>query len=198
MAETAYYDSTLTGAELDEAFRRLASLEDSVAAAADAARTAESWADQAQQIARGYLGWFRDTSALTDAHPTAEAGQWALVGSTASLWLWDTGAGAFVDSAGRLYRAAFPLEGWSGSGPCTQTVALTPVDGGPPVTAGSRFAGPPLCEQTESPATNRTLLRVLGLFNEGSARLGSGTVAVTLSAKPTTDIEVWWSIRKGE
>lgn len=197
MAETAYYDSTLTGAELDEAFRRLASLEDSVAAAAASARTAESWADQAQSIAQGYLGWFATADALTGAHPTAQAGQWALVGSTDTLWVWDTAAGAFVDGAGRLYRASFLLENWTDAGPYQQTAALTPVDGGPPVTAQSRFAGPPLCEQTESAATNLTLQRALGLFNGGTVQLGSDTVTARLSAKPTTDIEVWWSIRKG-
>ena len=82
MAETAYYDSTLTGAELDEAFRRLAGLDDSLATAADAAEQAAFWAGQAQTIANGALGWYETSAALQKAHPTAQPGQWALVGKT--------------------------------------------------------------------------------------------------------------------
>ena len=58
MAETtAYYDSPLTGEELDEAFRKLATLDNSVAAAAQSEEKAAYWANQAQTIAQGALGW---------------------------------------------------------------------------------------------------------------------------------------------
>lgn len=198
MAETTYYDSPLTGAELDEAFRNLGALQQSVADAAQSAETAARWAEQAQHSANGALGWYDTPEALQAAYPRAEAGQWALVGSTASLWLWDPAAEAFVDAAARLYTATFLLEGWQGEGPYTQTAALTPADGGPAVTAQSLFAGPPLCRRTESESTNRTLLKALGLFNAGDAVLGNGTVTAELKQKPAADMEVWWSVRKGE
>lgn len=197
MAEMTYYDSALTGAELDEAFRNLGKLGQSVADAAQSAETAAFWAGQAQHSANGALGWYDTPEALRAAYPRAEAGQWALVGGTGSLWLWDPAAEAFADAAARLYKATFLLDGWSGSGPYAQTVALAPVDGGAAVTAKSLFAGPPLCRRTESESTNQTLLKMLGLFNTGDTVLGSGTVTAKLKQKPAADMEVWWSVRKG-
>lgn len=96
-----------------------------------------------------------------------------------------------------MYKATFLMASWEGGGPYTQTVALTPADGGPAVTEQSTFYGPALCEQTESAATNLTLQRALGLFNAGIVQLGNGTVTAQLASKPATDIEVWWQIRKG-
>lgn len=44
------------------------------------------------------LGWYATQSALEEAHPTAEAGDWAIVGSTDTVWLWDTDNKKWVDS----------------------------------------------------------------------------------------------------
>ena len=44
------------------------------------------------------LGWYENPTALNTAHPTAEAGDWAIVGSTDTVWLWDTDTSAWVDS----------------------------------------------------------------------------------------------------
>ena len=44
------------------------------------------------------LGWYATQSALETAHPTAEAGDWAIVGSTDTVWLWDTDNEEWVDS----------------------------------------------------------------------------------------------------
>lgn len=44
------------------------------------------------------LGWYATESALTTAHPTATAGDWAIVGSTDTVWLWDTDNEEWVDS----------------------------------------------------------------------------------------------------
>lgn len=44
-------------------------------------------------------GYFIDQAALTAAHPTGEAGDWAIVGSTDTVWVWDTaGLGAWIDT----------------------------------------------------------------------------------------------------
>ena len=43
-------------------------------------------------------GFFADEAALVSAWPTAEAGDWAILGSTDSIWLWDTDTNAWVDS----------------------------------------------------------------------------------------------------
>lgn len=44
------------------------------------------------------LGWYATQAALEEAHPTAEAGDWAIVGSTDTVWLWDTDNEEWVDS----------------------------------------------------------------------------------------------------
>lgn len=43
------------------------------------------------------LGYFTTPEALREAYPTAEAGNWAIVGSTDTVWIWDTDSGAWVD-----------------------------------------------------------------------------------------------------
>jgi hypothetical protein len=44
------------------------------------------------------LGWYATQSALETAHPTATAGDWAIVGSTDTVWVWDTDTSAWKDS----------------------------------------------------------------------------------------------------
>ena len=44
------------------------------------------------------LGWYATLQALQEAHPTAEAGDWAIVGSTDTVWVWDTDTSAWTDS----------------------------------------------------------------------------------------------------
>lgn len=110
MAETTtYYDSTLTGEELDTAFGKLVTLDDSVAAAqaaqqtaADHAQVAEAWARQAQTVAQGALGWYADADALRAVNPTGQNGQWALIGDTDTIWTWDADTAAWINTATRI------------------------------------------------------------------------------------------------
>lgn len=44
------------------------------------------------------LGYFETQTALEEAHPTAEAGDWAIVGSTDTVWIWDSDNNQWVDS----------------------------------------------------------------------------------------------------
>ncbi len=44
------------------------------------------------------LGWYATQAALEEAHPTAEAGDWAIVGATDTVWIWDTDNSEWVDS----------------------------------------------------------------------------------------------------
>ena len=43
-------------------------------------------------------GYFATQEALEEAYPTAEAGDWAIVGSTDTVWIWDTDNSEWVDS----------------------------------------------------------------------------------------------------
>jgi len=44
------------------------------------------------------LGWYATESALTTAHATATDGDWAIVGATDTVWVWDTDTSAWVDT----------------------------------------------------------------------------------------------------
>lgn len=47
------------------------------------------------------LGWYATQAALEEAHPTAEAGDYAIVGSTDTVWIWDTDTSAWTDSGAK-------------------------------------------------------------------------------------------------
>ena len=87
------------------------------AAAAASATLAESWAvggtgtrsgedtdnakyyaALAQRVSQGAVGYYESPQALQSAHPTGQVGQWAIVGSTDTIWVWDTDTSAWVDT----------------------------------------------------------------------------------------------------
>lgn len=90
-------------------------------AAANSAKLAESWAvggtgsregedtdnakyyaQIAQQIAQGGVGWYETPEALRAAHPTGQAGNWAIVGSTDTIWVWDVDGNDWKDTHGNI------------------------------------------------------------------------------------------------
>lgn len=99
-------------------------------------------------MAQGALGYYVDADALRTAHPTGTAGQWAIVGSTDSIWVWDVEGGAWKDSGqstdlsnyytksqtdakinatlGRPVTISVLASGWQGdiAGPWTNAVAV--------------------------------------------------------------------------
>ena len=70
--------------------------------AAASAQEAEQWAEQAQQVAQGAMGWYATPQALQSAHPTGQNGQWAIVGTTDTIWIWDSDTSAWVDSGSNM------------------------------------------------------------------------------------------------
>lgn len=46
------------------------------------------------------LGWYATPTALRTAHPTANDGDWAIVGSTDTVWVWDSDSSDWKDSMG--------------------------------------------------------------------------------------------------
>lgn len=44
------------------------------------------------------LGWYATQAALEEAHPTGTDGDYAILGSTDTIWVWDSGTSAWVDS----------------------------------------------------------------------------------------------------
>ena len=93
-----------------------------------------------------------------------------------------------------LYKAAFLLDGWSDS---TQTATLTPLDGGPAVTADNILYSEVMCEQTDVQATNETLQDTLTVINGGKLTLGDGALIAKIFETVTSDIEVIVQIKQG-
>lgn len=96
-----------------------------------------------------------------------------------------------------LYKAILELDAWSGEGPYTQTATLTPLDGGPAVTAQSQIMSGVMCEQTADQSTNEALQEVLGIINGGNTVLGANQVTVTVFEAPEADVEAIWQIKQG-
>ena len=63
---------------------------------------AQYWCNQAQTVAQGALGWYESESALQAAHPTGQNGQWAIIGTTDTIWTWDEDTGAWVDTGAQI------------------------------------------------------------------------------------------------
>ena len=60
---------------------------------------AEYWAQQAQAVAQGQLGWYATPQELQSAHPSGQNGQWAIIGTTDTIWTWDSDTGAWKNSS---------------------------------------------------------------------------------------------------
>ena len=69
------------------------------AAAAASETAARQYAEQAQQVSQGAVGYYETGVALEAAHPTGQAGNWAIVGDTDTIWVWDTETGAWLDTS---------------------------------------------------------------------------------------------------
>ena len=54
--------------------------------------------EQVRTITLGAQGWYETSDALTAAVPVGENGWWAVVGTTDSIWVWDSDTNAWRDS----------------------------------------------------------------------------------------------------
>ena len=284
MAETGYYDSPMTGEELDAAFAKMAGIDESVRQAAQSAETARQYgqiveqnaqairdieenldvileapsqaqaasqsaeraaaseasaagsaaqagqsasaaaqsAELAQQVAQVAQGWYETEETLRAAHPTGENGQWAIVGSTDTIWTWDSDTGAWKNTSVKtdlsgyytkeqadekqeqlyasmpyLYEALLTTDGWTGEGPYTQTAALNPVDGGPAAGAESIPVSGVMCRQADTLEEGEELQKVLQILNLGNLTVGSASATVTVWEKPERNISACWLLKKG-
>lgn len=168
------------------------------------------WAGQAQAVAQGQLGWYETPQALQSAHPTGQNGQWAIIGTTDTIWTWDSDTNAWVDSGNQVdlsnylttpqvksitpwqYKATFLASGWSGDGPYTQTVAVQAVDGGPAITAQSIWFSGIYISDTDTNAA-----AAAQLISMGQKVFGESTLSCTLQTKPNLDVTVYFNAKEG-
>ena len=73
-------------------------IEGNAAAAAASAAAAAASAAKAEQLAQGCKGWFVNVTALRAAYPTGTDGEWAILGSTDSIWVWDADSSDWINS----------------------------------------------------------------------------------------------------
>lgn len=59
---------------------------------------AKYYAALAQQISQGAKGFYPTYKALNEAHPTGKDGDWAIVGTTDTIWTWDSDTENWFDS----------------------------------------------------------------------------------------------------
>lgn len=100
-------------------------------------------------------------------------------------------------AAGYIYKGTFDVDGWTGSGSVSQTAALTPVDGGPPVTSASTLLA---CIGTDSTLPAETKDAMAGPASDiagAEKTLGAGTISVTLDSAPDVDVELYFYIKQG-
>lgn len=59
---------------------------------------AKYYAALAQQVSQGAVGWYPNYEALYAAHDTGYDGNWAIVGDTDTIWVWDSNTGVWKDT----------------------------------------------------------------------------------------------------
>lgn len=63
---------------------------------------AKYYCEQAQSVTQGQLGWYATPQDLQAAHPTGQNGQWAIIGTTDTIWTWDSDTSAWVDTGAQV------------------------------------------------------------------------------------------------
>lgn len=96
------------------------------------------------------------------------------------------------------YKCTPQVDAWTGSDEAgwTQTVALTPYDGGPAVTDSMQL-GPPMYLPTGVQATDEALAEVCGAINGGTSTPGQGEVTLKVWEKPTADADIYYYGKAG-
>lgn len=59
---------------------------------------AKYYAALAQHVSQGAVGWYPNYEALYAAHDTGYDGNWAIVGDTDTIWVWDSDTGKWHDT----------------------------------------------------------------------------------------------------
>lgn len=62
---------------------------------------AKYYAALAQQVSQGAVGWYQNYEALYAAHDTGYDGNWAIIGDTDTIWVWDSDTGVWKDTGER-------------------------------------------------------------------------------------------------
>jgi len=73
--------------------------------------------DKLDNLNSGYLGFYTDPAALNLAHPSPADGSFATVGTTDTMWAWDSDTLAWIDTltnAGDMFQSLYDPQGVAG------------------------------------------------------------------------------------
>lgn len=174
----------------------------SEANAAESERISAEYMEQVKTITTGANGYYATPEALRAAVPMGSDGWWAVVGSTDTIWVWDSDTGNWVDShdmtqLGEYYTRAqtdalisaaksvsytisVPASGWTGTAaPYTNAVAVAGV------TAGTTLSDITLAPASVGNSAAETAAQTWSYLDTGA-----GTVTFYSDAKPTADFTI--------
>lgn len=98
-----------------------------------------------------------------------------------------------------LYKAMFPVDGWTASGSnYTQSVTVTPLAGSPTISSDCIMASPVFVEDGYPDATQRLVRISAGIVDAGQKTIGVGNITCTTRGgkKPSSDVEVLFLAKK--
>lgn len=78
--------------------------------AATSASVAKEYLEQVKTITTGAQGWYATPAALQSAVPIGENGWFAFVGTTDTIWTWDSDTSAWVDTGATSQLAEYPTK----------------------------------------------------------------------------------------
>lgn len=110
-AKAAESSKTAASNYADDAGKSASSAASSETNAKTSEANAKKYADEVRTVAEGYKGWFETEMALAAAVSNGVKGDWAIVGSTNSIWLWDGSANVWVESVPRIDLSNYPTHG---------------------------------------------------------------------------------------
>lgn len=104
-------------------------------------------------------------------------------------------SGKISPLSGRLYKATFLLDNWTSSGSTYfQTVSLQKINGSPDVTSSDYLYPTIGIDNSLDDSVKAELKMAAKLINEAKKTLGSNTITVETSKKPTVDAEIYFEI----
>lgn len=95
-----------------------------------------------------------------------------------------------------LYKALFSVTDWTGEGPYTQTVNITPIDGGPEINPNSLMVTGVFIDDLIQGEAQEQLLESANIINMGQKTFGDGTITCVIqNEKPISDVEIYCLVK---
>lgn len=105
---------------------------------------------------------------------------------------------ALQGGATYLYKTTFAVDGWTGSGPYTQTATATPLAGAPTLTADFTMASGIFVEDTYPDETQKAITAAAALIDRSTKTPDTSALVCTTrgTEKPDCDVEVFFLAKK--